>query len=75
MKSGPRPGSAQAVGSALKPALHLFKSFLSMLPPAKEGLTGAAWVGAEVVLGILPSAGTEATSTSYPEQNELKAKA
>lgn len=40
----------------------------------KVGPTAAAWVGAEVAAGILPNVGTEATSTSYPEQNELNAK-
>ena len=41
------------------------------LPPAKVGPAAGAGVGAEVAVGILPSVGKEAPSTSYPEQNEL----
>lgn len=68
---------APAVGSgAAVPSLPRspFESSFRRLPPGKVGLTAAAWAGAEVAVGILPSAGMEATSTSYPEQNELNAR-
>lgn len=44
------------------------------MPHSEVGWAAAAWVGAVVATGILPSMGTEATSPSYPEQNELNAK-
>ena len=61
-------------GSAPQPPLDPFKSSLTRLPSAQLSLTAAAWVGAQVALGILPSVGMEAISTSYPRQNELNAK-
>lgn len=55
-------------------SLALKSSSSSGLPPRGVGLTAAAWAGAKVAVGILPSVGTEATGTSHPEQNELNAK-
>lgn len=76
--SGGSPSSSSPHwGSTPKPASRPLKSSLSAerrLPPGAVGLTAAACAGAEVAFGILPSVGTEATSTSYAEQNELNAK-
>lgn len=56
------------VGSAFKPAWE-------SLNPCRVGPGwAAAGVGAEVAVGTLPIVETEATSTSYPEQNELNTK-